>query len=69
MNDVKKNGVGLNFILSGIMLKMFKYTLQILRCLHCKILKVCLAIFQHYAGKGSPILYNVPLHISNILQD
>ena len=30
---------------------MAKHTLKILRCEHCKIFKVCLAIFQHYAWK------------------
>ena len=29
--------------------KMAKHTLKILRCSHRKILKVCLAILQHYA--------------------
>ena len=32
---------------------MAKYTLKIFRCEHCKIFKVCLAIFQHYDRKGN----------------
>ena len=32
---------------------MAKHTLKILRCSHRKIFKVCLAILQHYAWKGS----------------
>ena len=31
--------------------KMAKNTLKILRCLHRKIFKACLAIFQQYALK------------------
>ena len=34
---------------------MVKHTLKILRCEHRKILKVCLAIFQHYAIRGLSI--------------
>ena len=33
---------------------MAKQTLKIMRCSYCKIFKVCLAIFQHNAGKGQP---------------
>ena len=32
--------------------KMAKHTLKILRCKHRKIIKVCLAIFQHHEWKG-----------------
>ena len=31
---------------------MAKYTLNVLRCEHRKIFKVCLAILQYYAWKG-----------------
>ena len=32
--------------------KMAKHNLKILRCSHRKIIKACLAIFQHYAWEG-----------------
>ena len=32
---------------------MAKYTLKMLRYSHCKILKVCLAIFLHYKVKSA----------------
>ena len=35
--------------LSYIMLKMAKHVLEILRCEHCKIFQVWLAILQHFA--------------------
>ena len=38
--------------LSRTMLKMAKHVSKILRCEHCKIFKVCLAIFQDNAWKG-----------------
>ena len=31
---------------------MAKHDSKILRCSHRKIIKACLAIFQHYAGEG-----------------
>ena len=34
------------------MLKMAKQSLKIFRCLHGKIFKVCLVIFEHYERKG-----------------
>ena len=41
-----------SFTLYFIMLKNGQTYFKILRCEHCKILKVCLAIFQHYEIKG-----------------
>ena len=43
---------------------MAKNTLKILRCEHRKILKVCLAILQHYALKGLNKASD-PIHVSD----
>ena len=46
--DTKK----ISFTLYVIMLKNDQTYFKILGCSHCKIFKVCLAIFQHYETKG-----------------
>ena len=48
-SDTFLNNSKLLRIIRLVTLKMIKHTLKILRCSQCKMLKVCLVIFQYYA--------------------